>query len=387
MYRIGQEEIDAVARVIRSQKLFKVNDGTLQETANFEKELRERIKTDRAVLMTSGTAALASALIGMGIGPGDEVLVPAYTYIATAMAVIMVGAMPVVTEVDETLSMDPEDIEKKLTPKTKAVIPVHMGGYPCDMDRIMAAAKKHHLFVLEDACQAMGTTYKGKAVGAIGDAGAFSFNAFKILSAGEGGAMVTNNQDIFEKSLIYHDSCAVAYFGNQMENFKTVPFCGSEFRTNEITAAILREQLKRLDGILGDLRKNKKELEKRLAPHIDFAPCNDPEGEGAYTVSLQFETKEKALAFQEAFDGYSVIPAYMGKHVFNDWKAIIEKRGAVHSLMDPFRFEANRGFDFPEDTCTKSLELMAKCVRIDVNPDWTQEDISQFAEKVIAALS
>ena len=106
-----------------------------------------------------------------------------------------------------------------------------------------------------------------------------------------------------------------------------------------------------------------------------------------YPMRLQFETKEKALAFQEAFDGYVTIPAYVGKHVFNDWKAIIEKRGAVNPLMDPFRFEANRGFDFPVDTCTKSLELMAKCARIEVNPDWTQEDIRQFTEKVIAALS
>ena len=385
MFRMGQEEIDAVARVIRAKQLFKVNDGTLQETANFEKELREKINADHAVLMTSGTASLASALIGMGIGPGDEVLVPAYTYIATAMAVIMAGAMPVVTEVDETLSMDPADIENKITPKTKAIIPVHMGGYPCDMDAIMEVAGKHNLFVLEDACQAVGSTYKGKAVGTIGDAGAFSFNYFKIISAGEGGALITNNKEIFERGLIYHDSCAVAYFGDQMKDFGTEPFCGSEFRTNEITAAILREQLKRLDGILCDLRAVKKKVCEYLAPYASFTPVNDAEGEGAYTVSLKFDTTEQASAFKEKYPE-AVIPSQMGKHVYSDWKCIIEQRGAVHPLMDPFRFEANKGFTFPEDACQKSLDIMSKHARIYLNPDWTDEEIKAFADEIIKAL-
>ena len=142
MYRIGQEEKDAVARVIDSKELFKVNGGTLQETANFEKEMKEKLNISHAVLMTSGHAALTSALIGMGIGPGDEVIVPAYTYIATPMAVVAVGAMPVVAEIDESLLLDPDDIENKITERTKAIIPVHMQGYPCNMEAIMNVAKK-----------------------------------------------------------------------------------------------------------------------------------------------------------------------------------------------------------------------------------------------------
>ena len=151
MYRMGQEEIDAVARVIESKQLFKVNSGDLQETYNCEKEMRERFGSEYAILMTSGQAALISALIGMGIGPGDQVLVPAYTYIATALSVLAVGAIPIVCEIDESLMLDPDDIEKKLTAKTKAVIPVHMQGHPCDMDKICEIAKKHNLLVLEDA--------------------------------------------------------------------------------------------------------------------------------------------------------------------------------------------------------------------------------------------
>ena len=197
MYRIGQNEIDAVARVIQSKELFKINNGDLQETANFEKEMREKLKIDHAVLMTSGMASLISALIGMGIGPGDEVIVPAYTYIATAIAVVNVGAVPVIAEIDDSLMIDPKDVEKKITSRTKVIIPVHMQGHPCNMDAIMAIAKKHNIFVLEDACQAVGGSFGGKRLGTIGDAGAYSFNYYKVISAGEGGAMMTNNKEIF----------------------------------------------------------------------------------------------------------------------------------------------------------------------------------------------
>ncbi|MBE7026785.1 MAG: DegT/DnrJ/EryC1/StrS family aminotransferase [Ruminococcaceae bacterium] len=385
MYRMGKEEVDAVARVIYSKKLFKVNDGANQEVANFEKEMREKMCIKHAVLMTSGFGALQAALVGMNIGPGDEVIVPAYTYIATAMAVVSVGAMPVVAEIDDSLMIDPYDIEKKITPKTKAVIPVHMGGYPCDMDAIMAVAKKHNIKVLEDACQAVGGSYKGKRLSTIGDAGAFSFNYFKNISAGEGGALMTNDKEIFENGLIFHDSCAIAYFGDQMSGFSAEPFCGTEMRTNEITAAIMRVQLTRLDGILDDLRKNKKKLMALLAPYTEFVVSNDPEGECSCKITLKFDSKQKALDFKEKMPSAS-IPAYLGKHVYNDWKMIIEKRGARNPRMNPFLFEENRGFEFPVDACEKSLEILAKHAHIEINPDWTEEDIKAKADEIIAAL-
>ena len=185
MYRIGQEEINAVKKVIESGQLFKINDGPLQECMNFEQELREKTGAAYALYMTCGKAALISALIGMGIGPGDEVIVPGYTYIATAMAVLAVGAIPVICECDETLTIDVADCEKKISPHTKAIIPVHIQSFPCDMGPLMALAKKHGIKILEDACQSNGGTYHGKRLGTIGDAGTFSFNFFKIISAGE----------------------------------------------------------------------------------------------------------------------------------------------------------------------------------------------------------
>ncbi|MBE7043633.1 MAG: DegT/DnrJ/EryC1/StrS family aminotransferase [Ruminococcaceae bacterium] len=385
MFRIGQEEIKAVERVINSKELFKINSGTLQETYHCEKEFREKFNISHAVLMTSGNAALMSALAGMGIGPGDEVIVPAYTYIATAISVVSVGAIPIIAEIDETLMLDPKDVEQKITERTKAIIPVHMMGYPCNMDGIMKVAKKHNLKVLEDACQAVGGSFRGKPLGTFGDAGAFSFNFYKIITAGEGGALLTNDKTIFEKGLIYHDSSAVAYFGNQMEDFSEEPFCGYEFRTNEITAAILREQLKRLDGIVSDLRKNKQRLMDALSPYFKFIPSNDKEGDCGMTLTLQFDSAEEAQAFRDKNVGVS-IPAFTGKHVYNNWTPILHKRGAAHPLMDPFKMAANRVPDYTEDMCQKSIDILLTCAHLSINPDWTEEQVAERAKQLIDAL-
>ena len=384
MYRMGQEEKDAVARVIDSKQLFKVNNGPLKETENCEREIREMFKVKRAVLMTSGTASLTSALIGMGVGPGDEVIIPAYTYIATALAVVSTGAMPVVAEIDETLMLDPDDIENKITQRTKVILPVHMMGYPCDMERIMAVAKKHNLFVLEDACQGNGGFFKGKRLGSIGDAGAFSFNYFKIISAGEGGALLTNNQEIFEKALIYHDSGAIAYFGDQMNGFSTEPVCGTEYRIGEITSAIMREQFKKLDGIVKDLRKNKALLMKEIGDGVEYIPSNDYDGDSGITLTIKFDSEEKCKEFADKTG--AMIPGYCGRHVYNDWKPVLEKKGAFHPLMNPFNFEVNKNVEYSENMCEKSLTILKKCAHISIDCDWTVEEVKELAEKIKKAL-
>ena len=316
MYRIGNEEIEAVKRVIESKELFKVNNGELQETMNAEKELQEKLDVKHALVMTSGHAALASAFVALGIGPGDQVIIPAYTYIATAIAVLESGAIPVIAEIDDSLTLDPADVEAKITEHTKAIVPVHIKGFPSNMEKICEIAKKHNIAVVEDACQADGASFKGKRLGTWGDAGAYSFNFYKIISMGEGGALVTNRREVFENALIYHDSSAVAFFGNQLDNFSAIPFCGSEYRTNEIATAILREQLKKLDGIIDDLRKNKRYIMDNLAPYAKFIRSNDINGDLGTTVGFAFDTAEAA----EIFGGrIGVKPTvHTKKHVYCD---------------------------------------------------------------------
>lgn len=370
MYRIGKEEIAELTKVIETRSMFKVNGG-LKESETVEAKLRDKFGTEHAIFLTSGQAALTSALVSLGIGPGDEVIVPAYTYIATAMAVVAAGAMPVIAESDDSLTLDPIDTEKKITKHTKAILPVHIQGFPCDMDAIMALAKKYNLFVVEDACQADGGAYKGKRLGTIGDAGGLSFNFFKIISSGEGGALLTNNRKVFEASLIYQDSSAVAFFGNQLEDFTTEGFCGTEFRSNELCAAVMNVQLDRLDGILADLRANKKYIMDALADVAEFIPSNDIEGDCGTTVAFKFESEEKARAFATAEGVAGTVPIDTGKHIYKHWTPIMEKKGAFHPLMDPFKMEANKDIvpDYREDMCPATLDRLSKVVYVGVNPD------------------
>ena len=387
MYRIGKEEIDAVRNVIEQRSLFKINNK-LQETMHAEEEMKVLFGTKYPLLMTNGYAALTCALIGMGIGPGDEVIVPAYTYISTAMAVVSAGAMPVIAEVDETLTLCPEDTERKITPRTKAIIPVHIQGFPSNMDALMALADKYGIKVLEDACQADGGSYHGKRLGTVGHAGALSFNYYKVITAGEGGALLTDDHTIFERALIYHDSSAVAYFGNQLEDVETNLFCGSEFRTNEISSAILRIQMQRLDGILADLRRNKATMMQALGDVCTFIPSHDIEGDCGTTLAIRFETAEAADAFSKADGIGGTVPINTGKHVYCNWTPIMNKVGALHPLMDPFKMEANRDIvpDYRADMCPGTLDLLARTVYISVNPDWTEEELQAKIEAIRRAL-
>ena len=388
MYRIGKEEIEAVTRVIEAKQLFKINKG-LKETENAEAEMRKLFGTEYALFMTSGHAALVSALIALGIGPGDEVIVPAYTYIATAMAVVAAGAMPVIVEADETLTIDPNDIEAKITKNTKAIMPVHIQGFPCNMDAIMAIAKKHGIKVVEDACQADGGTFGGKRLGTIGDAGALSFNFFKVISCGEGGALFTNDKTIADRALIYHDASAVAFFGEQLKDVDVKPFCGAEYRVSEISSAIIREQLKKMDPILADLKKNKTYIADRIADVATFVPTNDKDGGCATIIALRFESEEKARAFATSEGINGTVPFDTGKHVYTNWTPIMNKTGALNPLMDPFKMEANRDIvpDYKPDMCPKTLDYLARTVYIGLNPDWDKSKLDEVVASIRAALA
>jgi len=249
VYRIGEEEIEEVARVIRSGHMFRMGEGVpghLREVDRFEEAWSEKIGVAHTLCVTSGTAALTCGLVGLGIGPGDEVIVPGYTFMATAIAVLSVGAIPVIAEVDDSLTLDPNDFEEKIGERTKAVIPVDMVGLPCDMDSITRIARENDVKVLEDACQAVGGSYRGKRLGSWGDAGAFSFNQFKIISCGDGGALVTDDKQVYERALIYHDGGAP--FRPRYGDLSTPFFIGTNYRMTEIQGAILNVQIKRLDG-------------------------------------------------------------------------------------------------------------------------------------------
>jgi len=379
MFRIGKEEAQAAARVIESGSLFRVN-SKLHEVENFEKEWAARLNVSHALLLTGGTGALAAALVSIGIGPGDEVIVPAYTFIATPIAVLMAGAVPVIAEVDETLTLDARDVEKKISAHTKAILPVHIQGFHSKMDAITKLAREHGLYVVEDSCQAAGGSYHGKALGSIGDAGTFSFNQAKIITAGEGGAFVTNNDFYYQRAVLYHD-CGAAYWSKEVVG-GAVPFAGGNLRASEVTGAILRVQLTRLDGILADLRRVKKTMMTALEGVVRFNPSNDPEGDCGTTLAMLCDTPEQAKTLAAAIGGNR--PYDTERHVYIHWSSILNKQGAGTEYQNPYRLPQNQGLqtDYSVDMCPQALDVLSRTAYLPLNCDWTDAEVAEKIELI-----
>ena len=329
----GEEEKKEVMEVLEGRYLFRYGDentdGYLHKVVDFENLLKEKMGAKYAVATTSGTSSLLASLAALGIGAGDEVIVPGYTFIASISTIMLSGAIPVLAEIDESLTLDPEKLEGLITPRTKAILPVHMLGNPCDMDRILAIAKKHGLLVLEDCCQAFGASYKGKRVGTMGNIGAFSLNLFKTISSGDGGAVITDDENLYERAFGYHDqghkpNRTGVEIGNRS-------FVGMNMRMNELTGAVALAQLRKLEDILAALRKNKAMLKGMLAdlPHISFRKINDP-GECATLLTILFDTKDLAERFCAQTGGRPI--AYSGWHVYNNMEQVLGKMTAAKTM-------------------------------------------------------
>ncbi len=329
----GEEERKEVMDVLNGRFLFRYGDenteGYVHKVVDFENELKSKMGINYAIATTSGTCSLLAALAALGIGAGDEVIVPGYTFIASISTIMLSGAIPVLAEIDESLTLDPTKLEALITPRTKAILPVHMLGNPCKMDVIMEIAKKHKLFVLEDCCQAVGASYKGQRVGTFGDIAAISLNLFKTISTGDGGAVMTNDEELYERAFGYHDqghkpNRSGVEIGNRS-------FVGMNMRMNELTGAVALAQTRKLDEILNTLRTKKAMLKDMLTslPHISFRTIND-EGECATLLTILFDTKELAERFCTMTGGKPI--AYSGWHVYNNMEQVLNKTTAAKTM-------------------------------------------------------
>ena len=391
--RIDEEEEQAVLEVIRSKRLFRYygpNPGP-SKVEEFEKAFAQFMGAKYAVAVTSGTAALICGLVGLGVGPGDEVILPAYTWIASASAVVAVGAVPVMAEVDESLTLDPADLEKKITPYTKAVIPVHMRGAPCRMDLIMEVARRHNLKVLEDAAQANGGSYHGKRLGTFGDAGAFSLQFNKIITSGEGGVIITDQEEVWKRVVMVHD-----VIGGERNHFpETEILPGVNFRMPELLGAVALVQLKRLDTLLEIMRHNKQILKESMADiarrkGVTFRTLHDPAGDTA--IALVFFTPDAASAQRvgaalEAEGGDAWIlysPEQVDYHVYPHWSPIMHQRTWT-PLGGPWRNHP-RPVTYTKDMCPRTLDLLSRAVHLDVSPELTSLNLEELADALNKAL-
>ncbi|MEO6052435.1 MAG: aminotransferase class I/II-fold pyridoxal phosphate-dependent enzyme [Chthoniobacterales bacterium] len=381
---IGEEEIEAVTKVLRSQILFRYTDNQAESVvAKFEKLFAEKTGATNVVAVNSGTSALICGLVGLGVSQGDEVLVPAYTYIATAAAVLALGAVPVLVEVDASLTMDALDLATKISPRTSAILPVHMRGMPCDMSAILEVARRHGLPVLEDCAQANGGTYCGKPLGRWGQAGAFSFQHFKIMTAGEGGALITNDRRIFERAAIYHDSAFTFWMETNPEfaHIKATAFLGENYRQSEVHAAIALEQLKKRDRILARCRAIKRRLWDAFAslPGAVMETRHDEDGDCGISLAFFMENAQRAqdicaiLNAEGVACGTRFSKDVPDRHIFYHWDYIMEHRSPHRNGFPWNGFAGSKSIDYSKDMCPHTLSWMERLVVFPITQQMTDE--------------
>jgi 8-amino-3,8-dideoxy-alpha-D-manno-octulosonate transaminase len=402
---LGEEEADAALRVIKSKRLIRFygpddpDDPGTSEVEEFERAIAERIGTAYALGVSSCTASLITGLAALGIGPGDEVIVPAYTFVASPSAVLAVGAIPVIAEVDDSLTLDPESVQSQISPYTRAIMPVHMRGMPCEMDALMRIARERDLAVIEDAAQACGAAYRTRPLGSIGDVGCFSLQMHKIITTGEGGVLVTDDAELLFRAKCFHDSASewrgAAWQDPDPEvrdSFTAFP--GMNFRMAEITGALGSVQLARLDGLLERMRQHKQALRQAIEEvrRVELRRITDP-GEAATNVVFFTETHDLAKSASAALVAEGVHAEVLyesGKHdwhVYACWRDILAKR-SWNRQGYPFS-AAQRAIDYSADMCPQSLDYLSRAVLINVPPQLTPEDVDETGtalQKVITAL-
>jgi len=387
MYEIGNQEVQAIKKIISKGKLFRYLKNS--ECELFEKNYADYLSIKHTALSSSGTAALTAALVGLKIGPGDEVLIPAHTYMATAMSVLSVGAIPIIVDIDESLTIDPQALEDACGPLTKAAIVVHMWGTACDMSAIMKIAKKKNLFIIEDACQGVGGGYEKKMLGTIGHAGAFSFNYYKNMTSGEGGAVVSNNKEIIERAKCAIDPCHF-YWQGRKNSLK--PFAANGSRASEFMGALLNVQLKRLPRMIKKMRAERDKIlssTKNLSNMgINHSPLNSKNYDCGNYVFFKFNKAADAEIFTSIFP--APIAGKTGRHNYTEWDQILLKEGSFHQSLNPFKLSENKKcrMNYNKNMCKSSLEILNKTVMIPTDPKNTQKDINNTIDNIkIAALA
>lgn len=387
MYEMGEEEIAAIRRVLDSGKLFRFQgENVPTECSQFEAEFAQKMDSKYCVLTTSGTNALVAAFAATGIGPGDEVLVPSFTFFATVAAVLQVQAIPIIVNIDDSLGLSVEEMKKHLSEKTKAIVPVHMDGLNCDMDAIMAFANKKNLIVIEDVAQAVGGSYRGRALGTIGHMGCYSFNVDKNITCGEGGALVTNNELLYQRALCFHDSCVQFGWTHRNSFTQIVPFVGASMRVSEISGAMLRVQLAKLDQIIEKLRKRKKLITASLCEAgIPLRLAHDTQGDCGSSIHINcgnpLDCQEIAKKLIQS--GYKAIPIQARPaHAVWQWMHLLENQQFYHPEMNPFK-RTKKTYSYSKSQYLTTISLLMSTLKISIDYNLSTDETKVWVDKLI----
>lgn len=387
----GTEERKEVTDVLQTGIMMRYGfDGPrkgMWKAKEMEKVLCERFGCAHAQLVSSGTAALTTAMAALGIGYGDEIILPSFTFVASFEAVLSVGAVPVFVDVDDTLTLNPDAVRKAITKKTKCVMPVHMCGSMADMDALLRICTENKLILLEDACQSTGATYKGKYLGTIGDAGTLSFDFVKTITCAEGGAILTNRHDVYIKSDGYSDH---GHDHNGVDRGADLhPFIGYNFRISELHAAVGLAQIKKLDQFLSIQRKNHQQLQNYLKqiPEVSFRRIPDPSGDSCTFLSWFLPTKEITQAVVQEMKAQNILTGNFywydnNWHYIRKWDHL--KKSIVLNAMHPdlkaaVMEQANK--ELPA-----SDQVMSRCISTAINLSWTEEQLEEKGNKMLGAI-
>lgn len=387
---IGEEEIKNAGQALRSQSLFRfygINKPHFVD--DFEGRIREYFNTPYALAVSSGSAALQCAMAALDLGPGDEVILPSFSWYSCYNSVVLSGATPVFCDIDRTLNLDPVDVERRISKSTRAIMAIHYQGSAAKMEELQKIAEKHQLFIIEDVAQAIGASYRGQKLGTLGNIGTFSLQANKVITAGEGGFLIFREEAHFERATRLHD------LGRFRDTFRRSPDCeaeefaypGFQFRMSELTAAVAIAQWDRLDGMIRDCRRKWQYLKTIIAEAADsvkFRASADPDGEAGITLYLDLETKKAAEFFKAALkaEGVKVTPSSGMVNMLHH-PHVINKQ-MHHPLLPPFGpgFAAEHRQYKPEDTPQTDL-ILESMVPIAIGPLYKQSDLDDIASAVI----
>jgi len=380
-----KREVLDVIETGRPFRWYGPGDEPPMKVLTFEKEFGARMQCRYCLAVTSGTAALQTAVAALEVGPGDEVILPAWTWHSCYTAVVLAGGLPVFAEIDESFNIDPNDIEKRITPRTKAIIAVHLQGNPADMDAILAVARKHRIRVLEDCAQSVGGSYKGKPLGSMGDIAIYSLQLNKTISAGEGGAVTTNDPVLFERASRFHDVGSMRGPHEKLVGKPQLqPFVGCNFRMSEFTGGVMLAQTRKLDTIVGGVRAAAGRVYKGIEdlPGIRLRHRPDPDGELGVGVFIGFASKGQRDTYMAALKKEGIGSAPPGGSVILPIQPYIEKKATVHPAWPSFTSERGRQIQYGAACCPRTIDILNRFAGVPLGPKFAKED----TDEIVAAI-
>ena len=387
----GDEERKEVQDVLDTGVLFRYGFDQARKghwkAKAFEAELAERLGVKYSHLCSSGTSALCIALASCGVGAGDEVIVPPFTFVATVEAVLGAGAVPVFAEIDETLCLDPEAVRAVITPRTKAVLPVHMCGAMARIDEIKDLCAQKQIVLIEDACQAIGGAFNGKALGTFGQMGCFSFDPVKTITCGEGGAVITNDERLYQTAEAYADH-GHDHTGDD-RGLEGHPVLGTNYRISELNAAVGLAQLRKLDYILKKQRAYKSAIKDALArfPEITFRRIPDEQGDSATFLSffLPEESRAREIAGNLGRAGVDACFYWYDNnwHYIRQWDHLKKLKSAAKL---PIELLENCP-DYEKVNLPQSDQIMSRTISMLIKLSWTEDELAQRIEKIVGIIS